>query len=343
MFNTANPTFAGTVAGAVGSDTFTETFTTAATTASNVGSYPIVPAVTGADLANYSVSAVNGALTITGAPTTTTVAVPATATAGASVSLSATVSSTAGTPGGTVTFSSGSTALGTGTLAAGVATLSTTALAAGTDTITATYAAAGNFTGSNGTANLSVSAAPGAPAGTYSIAANPGSLTVQAGATGSTMLTLTPTGGYTGTVTFSCTNLPSGASCSFAQSPVTLKGNNQSMSVGLTISTASQAAKGGTPSPAVPGLLALAFWWPGGLTGLAVFARKRTSKMPRSLQLCLLLLCLAGFAVGLSGCGGGGMNSTTGPTISQVTVTASGTSGAAISNQSVGLTLTVTP
>ena len=62
-YGAANPAFSGTVTGAVGSDSFSESFTTTATASSNVGSYPIVPAVTGANLASYTVTAVNGTLT----------------------------------------------------------------------------------------------------------------------------------------------------------------------------------------------------------------------------------------------------------------------------------------
>ena len=75
-YGAANPAFSGTVTGAVGSDSFSESFTTAATTTSNVGSYPIVPAVTGPQ-SNYTVTIVNGALTVTGAATTTTLSAPA--------------------------------------------------------------------------------------------------------------------------------------------------------------------------------------------------------------------------------------------------------------------------
>ena len=46
-YGTANPAFNGTVTGAQNGDTFTESFTTSATTTSAVGSYPIVPSVTG--------------------------------------------------------------------------------------------------------------------------------------------------------------------------------------------------------------------------------------------------------------------------------------------------------
>jgi MBG domain (YGX type) len=114
-YGTANPTFSGTVTGAQNGDTFTESFATTATTTSAVGTYPVVPAVTGSDLADYTVTIVNGALTVTAAATTTTLTAPGSVAYGASETLMATVASTAGTPGGTVTFSSRSTALGTGT------------------------------------------------------------------------------------------------------------------------------------------------------------------------------------------------------------------------------------
>ena len=64
------------------------------------------------------------------------------------------MTSTAGTPGGTVTFYSGTTALGTGTLnGSGVATLNTTTLPGGTDNVTASYGAAGNFAASTSSAS----------------------------------------------------------------------------------------------------------------------------------------------------------------------------------------------
>ena len=184
VYGAANPTFSGMVTGAETGDAFTESFATTATTTSAVGSYPIVPSVTGSNLGNYTVNIVNGTLTVTGAVTTTTLTAPGgSATYGASETLTATVASTAGTPAGTVTFYSGSTALGTGTLnSSGVATLSTTALPAGTDTVTATYAAAGNFAASTSApVTLTVIASPGTPGGSYTVSANPTSLTVAAG------------------------------------------------------------------------------------------------------------------------------------------------------------------
>lgn len=290
------------------------------------------------------------------ASTTTALTAPASATSGSSVALTATVTSSAGAPGGSVTFYNGATSLGSGTLnAGGVGTLSTTALPVGTDTVTATYAAAGNFAASTSPpVSLTVTAAPVKPPATYALAANPTSLTVQEGQTATTTLTITPAGGYSGTIAWSCSNLPANASCAFAQNQVTLSGNDQVVSVALNIATTQQAEKREPQSALNPTLFALAFWWPGGLTGLAIFTRNRIlHKRQGSWQLCLLLVCVCAFAVGLSGCGsstsmGSGSGTTTPPstptppTTAQVTVTATGTSGTAVSTQTVSLTLTMT-
>jgi hypothetical protein len=214
-------------------------------------------------------------------------------------------------------------------------------LPAGTDTVTATYAAAGNFAGSSGTGTVGISAPVTTTPGSYTISANPASVSVKAGSTSNTTLTLTPSGGYVGTVALSCTGLPANASCSFAQNQIKLSGNNQAVNVGLAIATVSPASALATRSTAAtPAMLAMAFYWPGGLTGFAVFLRKRKAKMPRLAQLCLLLLCSAAFAIGLSGCG---MSSTIGTQIAQVTVVATGTATSGTATQSAVLALTVTP
>ena len=160
-YGAANPTFSGTVTGQQNGDTFTESFTTTATTTSAVGTYPIVPSVTGNNLGNYTVDIVDGTLTVTGAPTTTALTAPATSTYGTSVTLTATVTSADGTPGGSVNFLSGTTLLGTGTLnASGVATLNTTTIPGGTDSLTATYPATGNFgTSTSSPSSITVSQA----------------------------------------------------------------------------------------------------------------------------------------------------------------------------------------
>jgi hypothetical protein len=297
---------------------------------------------------NYDPATATQSFQVTPAATTTSLNAPASASYGASVTLTATVTSTAGMPAGSVTFYNGSTSLGAGTLNGGVATLTTTALPAGMDTATATYAAAGNFAGSSSTAvMLTVGAAPVEPVGAYTVSANPTMLTIAAGGKGNTTLTLAPTNGYNGTVSLSCLNLPANATCAFANNQLTLSGKNQSVSTGLTVNTTMQTGNympsQAPQSPFSPALFALVFWCPGGLTGLAVVARRRKLvKTQRLWHLCLLLAGAWVFAVGLSGCGMHGYVANVTPGTSQVTVVATGTSGSVVTTQTVTLTINMT-
>ncbi|HVB08780.1 MAG TPA: Ig-like domain-containing protein [Bacillota bacterium] len=85
-------------------------------------------------------------VTVTAAPTSTTLtAVPNPSVYGQSVGLTATVSSSDGTPSGTVTFYDGATSLGSATLNGGTATLSTSSLSVATHKLTAVYAGDTDF------------------------------------------------------------------------------------------------------------------------------------------------------------------------------------------------------
>jgi sugar lactone lactonase YvrE len=70
-YGAANPTFTSTITGALNGDTFTVTYSTTATTTSPVGTYPIVPTVSGPATSNYTITTTNGILTV--APATLTV------------------------------------------------------------------------------------------------------------------------------------------------------------------------------------------------------------------------------------------------------------------------------
>jgi hypothetical protein len=67
LYGAANPTFTGSISGIQNSDAITESFSTAASAASGVGDYAIVPHADATDavLANYTVDATNGTLTVT--------------------------------------------------------------------------------------------------------------------------------------------------------------------------------------------------------------------------------------------------------------------------------------
>ena len=97
-----------------------------------------------------------------------------------SVTISATVTSAAGTPTGTVTFKSGSTTLASNVaLTGGTASISTTALKTGTDTITVTYNGATGFATSTGTTSEVMQADTSPPTTPTNVAAVSGPNTRQ--------------------------------------------------------------------------------------------------------------------------------------------------------------------
>ena len=74
LYGQANPPLTGSIVGIKNGDNITATYATTATQSSPVGSYPIVPTLVDPDskLGNYSVTSVNGTLTINPAPLTIT-------------------------------------------------------------------------------------------------------------------------------------------------------------------------------------------------------------------------------------------------------------------------------
>src|SRR5207244_338793 len=108
-------------------------------------------------------------------------------------------SNTSGTPTGSVTFLDNGTSLGTSSLSNGQATFSTSTLSVGSHTITAQYGGDSNFTGSSGTTTQTVNAAQAG----FTITASPTSASVRAGKTATYTVTVTASGGFTGTVQFS--------------------------------------------------------------------------------------------------------------------------------------------
>ena len=162
VYGSADPAFTGAVTGAFNGDTVTESFSTTATMASNVGTYSIVPSVTGTNLADYSEQTTNGTLSITQAGSATTLSASSTSiTSGQSLTLTATVTDatpkSTGTPTGTVNFFDGSTLLGTAPLSGGTASYATSALAPGVShTLTANYSGDVNFIASSAGSAISI-------------------------------------------------------------------------------------------------------------------------------------------------------------------------------------------
>jgi hypothetical protein len=211
---------------------------------------------------------------------------------------------------------------------------------------------------------VTVSALTTPPTPSYTLTATPASLSITPGQTGSSSLTITPSGGYSGKLTLVCAGLPANASCTFTQSGttnniVTLSGNNTAVNVTLNIQTNVATARldalpairptpsspFGQQSPLSPILPALAFWWPGSMAGLAAFGRKKnlSKTRQRMVQLCLLVLMTGALAAGISGCGGSAASTPAAASVtpagtSNVIVTAAPESGTV---QATTITLTI--
>ncbi len=234
-------------------------------------------------------------------------------TVGQAVTFTAKVSSSAaGTPTGMVQFLSGSVALGSDSVASGSATYTTSGLGAGTYAITAVYSGDANFASStSGSITQTI-----VPLPDYSIAASPSSLTIKQGQSGSATITVSTVGGFAQTVSFSCSGLPAGATCSFA--PASLATGSTPVTAQLTLKTTQSFAfidRHVDHSMTIS--LAVLF---------GVFFGFKRRKMPRLLSLCCTVLSI-GLLMSL-GCGSGAPPST--PTGSYtITVVATTSAGGA--------------
>ncbi len=329
-FGLPNPAFTGMVSGAVNGDQFVVGGSSIAGASSPVGSYFIIPSVTGTALANYTVTAVNGTLTVTQSVpsvslTASTYSVP---TAG-SVAFTAIVSSpTATAPTGNVQFYSGTSLLGTVQLAGGSASFGYLAPPNGLYSISAIYVGDVNFSKSTSPA-IAVSVGP--PGFTFAV--SPLGLTIKQGQTGTATLTLTPYGGFNQPVVFSCAGLPAGASCSFTPSSVTPSGAVITSQV--TIATAGASAALST-SPMPWQKTGNTILWAMLLTGMLARRRKALS---RGLGSLLLLLVLA--VSGTLGCGSN--SSALAPTpVGQYTATVMAYSSTSVQQQSGVVSITIT-
>jgi sugar lactone lactonase YvrE len=251
------------------------------------------------------------------------------------VTLTATVSSAAGSPTGTVTFLDGATPLGTGTLAGGVATLTTSGLTVGSHTITAVYGGDGNFVSATSSAlteviddfNLAISVTGGASTIT-SVTVLPGGTAVFTFVVSPINAATFPTG-----VTLSASGLPAGATATF--SPATLAAGSGTTTVTLTIqipqTVAAVQPTDGLGRRLAPFALALL------LLPFAGRLRRAGRRLSRAVSLLLLLGAGLAAAAGLSGCGSSsgffGQQQTT------YTVTVTGTSGALSHSTTVTLTV----
>ncbi len=242
-------------------------------------------------------------------PTRTTLGISrfdSSSTAGAT--FTATVQTTTGSPvdAGTVDFllPTGQS-LGSAIVAGdGTATLIVTRLsptpegpAGSVPGVTAVYRAAGTNPFED---SKSVTAAFAAPLATapvapdFTVTGNPTTVTTAQGAYGSTALTISSVGGFTGAMQFSCSTLPTGVTCTFNPTQQVLAANGSFVST-LQLNTQSSEGVQAASVPAHTGL-ALALAVPGALALLAGGRRRK------DVQLLAVLLLVGGASLGLSGC-----------------------------------------
>jgi DNA-binding beta-propeller fold protein YncE len=306
------------------------------------GNYELTAAFTPTNISDYTVANASAVLTVGKAASV--VSLGSSANAGFlsnAVIFPATVSSSVGTPTGTVSFYDGTTLLGPVALVSGVATYTTSALATGAHSITAVYSGDSNFS-----TETSSAAAENIQDFTISSSSGTTSATVSPGGQATYPLVISPLDGATlpGAVTLTVSGLPSGASATFT--PSTLAANSGTTDVKLTLTLPGQAAalplkipfrRG--PAPLSLGLILLPF------AGRMRRASRRLKGARLKSMICLLVLALAALTslVGLTGCGGGAGSTLTAtsptPTSQSYTLTVVATSGSL--SHSIPVTLTV--
>ena len=198
-------------------------------------------------------------------------------------------------PTGKVTFYANGTAIGTATLQAGSASLYADALPVGTDTITAVYSGDSAFSAAKGSSSvaITVTAAPTVTPD-FTLSNPSGSLSLARGASGAVSFSLAANSAFSGTLTFSASNVPSGMSVSFSPASLSLAPNGTGTATVVIGTTSSTQAAGQVAAGwlfAVPLL--------GSLLGLGASRRK----VRRQLLFGIAFFASFGAIVTLTGCG----------------------------------------
>ncbi len=290
--------------------TYTGTGATAygpsSTAPSDAGTYAVSGTINDPDYTG------TGSATLVVSPVPTTITVQSSANPSlsqSSVTFTAAVSTSAGTPTGSVNFVDGVNVLGTGAVSGGIATFATSSLSVGTHTITAVYlgstdalaAASGPI--SQHIVDLTLS--PVSSNGTTP------SQIVLPGGTASYMLNITPTSGTAlpAPLVLTVTGMPEGAVASIATEPWTqvsatswsYPANTAFGDFPLTITVPQSVARIDHSSPGQPN--SPSALWAALLLPFALVVRRKSKRLGQGMSLLLLLAAGVCATAGLTGCG----------------------------------------
>ena len=333
LYGQTVPVLTGTLIGVLPQDSahISASFTSTATTGSPAGTYPITATLNGSAAANYTIDAISDVVTIAKAPTTISIAA-----SGSSTLTAQAVSSTTGTPTGTVTMFDGGVTLTSVPLAGGFATYTSSALSTGAHSITALYSGDSNFLSSTSAA-LSLGSSSSVSAGDFAFALNgASSQAVPSGSAATYSFVLTPPpGGLSSPVNLTVSGLPAGMTASF--NPAYLPPTSAVTSVTLTVQTTKTANLYREIRPSGPGDIEAAelFAMP---LGIVFFRRRRRrfscgTTFPLRKVIVASASCIV-FATLASGCGDRvnvGTEAQSAPTYTlTITGTATSTSGSPI-------------
>ena len=167
----------------------------------------------------------------------------------------------------------------------------------------------------------------------FALSSSVSSLSISAGEQGTSTLTVAPLNGFNSAVSFTCSGLPSGATCAFSPTTVTPLGKN-SVTTQLTIAVSSSASMAKPRArPFVPyAALAILF----GSLGIGL-RRRRLSRWMLFLIAALPMLAVISACGGGSTAGGGGGGTNPPPETANVTVTA--TAGGLQQSTTIALTV----
>jgi hypothetical protein len=189
------------------------------------------------------------------------------------------------------------------------------------------------------------------PAGSYTISANPASLTIPAGQSRQATLTISSVNLYEGTITLSCEQVPANVTCIFSPSTYTFTGsdttNNGALPAQgtLTINTLGGDTIVGSLTPPFSSIQrASLFLIPAVLGGLLLLLRRRQfARRNTAWQMCVLA-ALALASLGISACGSSksSAGAYAAPGTFNVVITGTGTTPAGSSvSSSMSLSVTV--